>query len=182
MSGLIVFRGSRSDPESKFSEGFKAGHKSGKGEGVQIQIGGQMIGGVSLTKELEIAVRYAANYGAASDGKTSNVGGWVYVVYVTDGKDVVEFMQKKSQALFGGGDKWKDGIENARTQAEIAAPMVRASQVIAARQAHVVESMAELFGKVRLNWTIATSGSVPAAVAMDAIRTLSSEVSVSINY
>ena len=43
--------------------------------------------------------------------------------------------------------------------------------------------MAELVGKVRLNWTTATPGTiVPAAVAMDAIRMVSGEVSVSKDY
>jgi hypothetical protein len=169
VSGKIVFRGSQSDPDLKFSEGFYPRHA--QHGGVQIQKGGQMIGGVSTAKELEPAVRYAANY-----------EGWVYVAYVTDGIDVLEYMLKRSNDWFGG-DKWAAGIPNARTQAEIAAPSVPPRQVIAARQAHIVGEMAELFGKVRLNWTTATPGTiVPAAVAMDAIRMLSGEVSVSKTY
>jgi hypothetical protein len=132
MSGKIVFRGSASHPDQKFSEGFYPRHA--RQGGVQIQSGGQMIGGVSTAKELEPAVRYAASY-----------EGWVYVAYVTDGVDVLEYMLKRSNDWFGG-NKWAAGIPNARTQAEIAAPEIPPRQIIAARQAHTVGEMAELFG------------------------------------
>ena len=169
MSGKIVFRGSASAPDLKFSEGFYPRHA--RQGGVQIESGGQMIGGVSTAKELEPAVRYAASY-----------TGWVYVAYITDGIDVLEYILKRSEDWFGG-DKWAAGIPNAKTQAEIAAPSVPPRQIIAARQAQVNRDKAELFGKVRLNWTTATPGTiVPAAVAMDAIRMLSGEVSVPKDY
>ncbi len=130
-----------------------------------------MIGGVSTAKELEPAVRYAASY-----------NGWVYVMYVTDGIDVLDYMLERSKKWFGG-NSWKPGLANARTQAEIAAPKVDGIQVIAARQAVVSGSQAELTGKVRLNWNTALPGKVvPADAAMDAIRMLSGTVSVPKDY
>ena len=169
MSGKIVFRGSASVPDTKFADGFYPRHA--RDEGIQIQKGGQMIGGVSTAKELEPAVRYAANY-----------GGWVYVCYVTDGVDVLEYILDRSERWFGG-NSWKGGIENARTQAEIAAPCVPPRQVIAGRQARINGDSAELFGKVRLNWTTAMPGTtVPATDAMAAIRMLSGDVSVPKDY
>lgn len=169
MSGVIVYRGSASVPDDKFREGFQPRHA--RGEGIKIQKGGQMIGGVSTAKELEPALRYAASY-----------NGWVYVIYVTDGIDVLEYMLERSKKWFGGND-WKPGLENARTQAEIAAPKVDGIQVIAARQAQVSGNQAELVGKVRLNWNTALPGTVvPANVAMDAIRQLSADVSVPKDY
>ncbi len=169
MPGVIVFRGSASTPDVKFVEGFFPRHA--RKEGVEIQKGGQMIGGVSTAKELEPAVRYAAAY-----------TGWVYVAYVTDGIDVLDYMLKRSEAWFGGSE-WAAGIPNARTQAEIAAPSVPPSQIIAARQARISGENAELFGKLHLNWTIATSvTAVPPAAAMDAIRLLSGDVAVPKDY
>ncbi len=169
MSGKIVFRGSASSPEEKFSEGFYPRHA--QKEGIKIQKGGQMIGGVSTAKELEPAVRYAASY-----------NGWVYVAYVTDGIDVLDYILERSERWFGG-DSWKGGIANARTQAEIAAPSVPPRQIIAARQARVNGQQAELYGRVSLNWTTATPGTiVPASDAMNAIRMLSEDVSVPKDY
>lgn len=169
MSGVIVFRGSQSTPEVKFKEGFQPRHA--QGEGIKIQTGGQMIGGVSTAKELDPALRYAGNY-----------GGWVYVMYVNDGIDVLEYMLERSKKWFGGG-KWKAGLANARTQAEIAAPQVDGRQVIAAREARLDGSTIRFTGKVRLNWTSATPGTiVPAAKAMEAIKLLSGELEVSKDY
>jgi hypothetical protein len=132
MKGRIVFRGSANHPYDKFREGFSPRNPRGE---IQIQPGGQMIGGVSTSKDIGSAIRYAANY-----------EGWIYVAFLTKGVDVLEHMIAKSKK--SGGDKYKKGIPNALTQAEIAALSVDKSELIAARRCRVVNDMAEMFGPV----------------------------------
>ena len=96
--------------------------------------------------------------------------------------DLLDYMLARSKKWFGG-NKWKAGLKNARTQAEIAAPKVDGRQVIAARQAKIDGEIVTFTGKVHLNWTTATKGSpVPAEAAMRAIKMLSGEHEVSREY
>ena len=169
MVAALVFRGSASKPDVKFKEGFFPRHA--RKEGISIQKGGQMIGGVSTAKELGPAVRYAGSY-----------DGYVYVGFVTDGIDVLDYILERSERWFGG-DSWKGGIENARTQAEIAAPSIPGTHVIAARKATIDGEVAKLEGKVHLNWTTATTvNDVPPAKAMEAIRLISGDFEVPKEY
>lgn len=136
MRGRIVFRGSGLHPLHTFMSGFTP--RIARGE-IQIQPGGQMIGGVSTSKDLGTAMRYAAAY-----------EGWVYVAYLTSGIDVLEYLVGKASSWFGG-DTWRGGIPNAVSQAEIAAVSIAGDQLIAARKCRVNGEIVEMYGLVLPN-------------------------------
>jgi hypothetical protein len=163
MPSRIVFRGSASAPDQKFKDGFTP--RNARDE-IQIQPGGQMIGGVSMSKDLGTALRYAANY-----------DGWVYVAYIEDGIDVLEYITAKSKKFFGG-EEWKKGIPNAVTQAEIAVVKIAPTQIIAARQCRKNGNLAEMYGKVHYNWLCV----VPGTQALQGARWLETSFSVSAEY
>ncbi|HTS61408.1 MAG TPA: hypothetical protein VMH28_05265 [Candidatus Acidoferrales bacterium] len=161
--GRIVFRGSSSHPDDKFKNGFTP--RNARDE-IQIQPGGQMIGGVSTSKDLGTALRYAASY-----------NGWVYVIYLEKGVDVLEYIVDKANALIGSG-KWKGGVDNAATQAEIAAIEIPGTSIIAARQCRQNGEIAEMYGKMLRNFLCV----VPATQAMQGCAWLDSNVTVPVEY
>ncbi|WP_387466692.1 hypothetical protein [Photorhabdus sp. RM323S] len=81
---------------------------------MKIQDGGQMIGGISTSKELSIAMNYAALY-----------EGYVYAVRA-NGVDLLEYFVR-IKAPSGV-------IKNATTQMEIACEKILAKDVLAARR------------------------------------------------
>lgn len=111
----LVFRGSMSATSDVFSRGFTPRHSTASG-GIEVQKGGQMIGGVSTTKDLAAAMRYAGSY-----------SGFVYVVYADKGVNILNHLTSKS-----GADP--KAIKNAVSQAELAMGTVPANQVIAGRK------------------------------------------------
>ncbi|WP_064602525.1 hypothetical protein [Photobacterium sp. J15] len=74
-----------------------------------------MIGGVSTSKELSIAMNYAACY-----------GGYVYAIKGVDGVDLLDYFVKKR--------KDPGAVKNAMTQMEIAYKNIPASNILAARK------------------------------------------------
>jgi len=161
--GRIVFRGSASNPDDKFKNGFTP--RNARDE-IKIQPGGQMIGGVSTSKDLGTALRYAASY-----------NGWVYVIYLEKGIDVLEYILDKANKMFADG-KWKDGVSNAATQAEIAAVEIPGTSIIAARQCRQNGELAEMYGKIARNWTCV----VPATEALQGCAWLDTSITVPKEY
>ncbi len=132
----ILYRADSRAPDEIFKIGFTP-KKSG---GIQIQKGGQMIGGVSTSSDLAVSLNYAACY-----------DGWVYTVWA-DGIDVTEFLLKELIAKAKPGDKINSGgLSNALSQAETACDAIPNTAVIAARQARKTGSVSELFGLIDVN-------------------------------
>ncbi|MDC5821615.1 hypothetical protein [Vibrio europaeus] len=107
----IVYRADTRPPSTIFSVGFKPRFKGG----IQIQDGGQMIGGISTSKDITIAMKYASLY-----------GGYVYALYTDDKSvDVVEELYKKGKHA---------ALPNAYTQMEIACNAIPPNQIVMARK------------------------------------------------
>ncbi|KLN64830.1 MULTISPECIES: hypothetical protein [Vibrio] len=107
----IVYRADTRPPSTIFSVGFKPRFKGG----IQIQDGGQMIGGISTSKEITIAMKYASLY-----------GGYVYALYSDDKSvDVVDELYKKGKHA---------ALPNAYTQMEIACNSIPPNQIVMARK------------------------------------------------
>ena len=107
----LVYRADTRPPSEIFTLGFKPRFHGG----IQIQPGGQMIGGISTSKDITIAMNYASLY-----------GGYVYALHTDDAAiDVVEelFRKRKHAAL-----------PNAYTQMEIACNAIPANQILMARK------------------------------------------------
>lgn len=119
----IVFRADTRTPEVLFKEGFKPRFKGG----VKIHEGGQMTGGVSTSKDLGVAMRYAAAY-----------DGWVYVAWLAKGVDVYMELDKKGNQAAKG---------NAVSQMEIAAEQIPGTEIIAARHCRQSGDSAEMYGE-----------------------------------
>jgi len=165
----IVFRGSRTVPQVKFRDGFQP--RNARDEGIQIQPGGQMIGGVSTSKDLGSAVRYAGNY-----------EGYAYAIYMVEGVDVLDYIIDRANRWFGGG-RWEGGIQNAVTQMEIAMPTVETGSIIAARQCERItkddgKTVCRLVGKVHLN----EHCNAPDDIQRQGRAWLSAEIEVSAEY
>jgi hypothetical protein len=135
----ILFRADSRPPEEIFKIGFTP-KVSG---GIQVQKGGQMIGGVSTSTELAVSVNYAACY-----------EGWVYTVWLSSGGvDIVEYLLKQAIATAKPGMDANNngGLSNALTQMEIACNALPATAIMAARRAHMVGTTPELYGLIDIN-------------------------------
>ena len=120
----LVYRGDTRPPSQVFNLGFTPRFSGG----IKIQNGGQMIGGISTSKEISIAMDYAARY-----------EGYVYALFSDDNAiDVVDELIRKNL---------RDALPNAYTQMEIACNAVRPNQIIMARP--VVMDSSQKY----INWT-----------------------------
>ncbi|GEM_PF-6728417 len=90
-----------------------------------------MTGGISTSKDLGVAIRYAAAY-----------DGWVYVMWLDGGIDVLGYLAKH---------KHKNSFKNAISQMEIAAASVDGKHIIAARRCRQTDNNAEMYGEVVAN-------------------------------
>lgn len=123
----ITYRADTRAPSEIFVSGFTPRFTGG----VQILAGGQVIGGISTSKELSIAMKYAAMY-----------GGYVYAVRAK-GVDVLQYMVK---------NRASDGaITNAMTQMEIHCEIIHPVNVLAARKAITVAGGMKLSGSLEIN-------------------------------
>lgn len=144
--GHQVFRGDTRAPGEIFQIGFTPRINRG---GIDVQPGGQMIGGVSTTKELSVAVYYAALQ-----------GGWVYSVHAETGVDMLTTIQKIA----------KSAIDNAMTQKEIACSAIPANHVIAARRSERSGANYQFTGVIQENPNY--SGPASSKVAATALLNL----------
>ena len=126
-SNRVVFRGDSRGPEEIFKSGFSPNH----GGEIKVTSGGRMTGGVSTSKDVGVALRYAACY-----------GGYVYAVFLDSGVDIINHMAAK----YKGAD-----LKNAFTQMEIAAGKTAGNRVIAARKANVNKGECCFLGTVKRN-------------------------------
>ncbi|MDN3610418.1 hypothetical protein ACODM8_04395 [Vibrio ostreicida] len=107
----LVYRADTRPPNEIFTVGFKPRF----GGGIQIQKGGQMIGGISTSKDITVAMNYAALY-----------EGYVYAMFADDKSiDVVD-------ALIKAGNR--SALKNAYTQMEIACKIVKPEHIFLARK------------------------------------------------
>ncbi|PKE29215.1 hypothetical protein CWS43_17465 [Rahnella sp. AA] len=123
----ITYRADTRAPSEIFISGFTPRFAGG----IKIHDGGQVLGGVSTSKELPIAMKYAAMY-----------EGYVYAVRAK-GVDVLQHMIT-SRASNGA-------IANAMTQMEIHCEIISPINVLAARKAIVVDSGIRLSGALEIN-------------------------------
>lgn len=127
MINRIVFRADTRAPATIFAEGFLPKH----GGGIKITPGAQMSGGVSTSKDLGVAIRYAALY-----------DGWVFVAWLDQGVDVLGRLAQLGH---------KAGFKNAMSQMEIAARKIPGADIIAARRCRQTGEIAEMHGDVVYN-------------------------------
>lgn len=123
----IIYRADTRRPSEIFVSGFTPRFAGG----IRIGAGGQAIGGISTSKELSIAMKYAAMY-----------GGYVYAMKAS-GIDVVSYLL--------GQNSEKKAIENAMTQMEIHCERIPRTHVLAARKVQDCGSSMRLVGKLEIN-------------------------------
>ncbi|MEM9455933.1 MAG: hypothetical protein AAGF11_17265 [Myxococcota bacterium] len=107
----MVFRADARSPE----EIFKVGFSPRMGNGIKIGDGGQMTGGVSTSKRLDVAIRYAAAY-----------DGYVYAAVGSEGTNILDILVSRG--------KKAEGLNNALSQSEVAFGSIPADKIIAARR------------------------------------------------
>ena len=111
----VLFRADLRGPEVIFEEGFHPRYTGG----IIVHPGGQATGGISTTKELRIAMDYAARY-----------GGYVYAV-VASGVDILEWLYQHHAT--------QGAKANAMTQMEIHCNYIEANKIAFARKAILVD-------------------------------------------
>ncbi|AKH65266.1 MULTISPECIES: hypothetical protein [Photorhabdus] len=123
----VTYRADTRPPEQIFNTGFLPRFPGG----VKIQEGGQMIGGISTSKELSIAMNYAALY-----------EGYVYAVRA-NGVDLLEYFVRINAP--------SGVIRNATTQMEIACERILAKDVLAARKVLISGNKRVFSGELYIN-------------------------------
>jgi hypothetical protein len=157
MPTRIVYRADTRDHHVTFVGGF-APRMAG---GIQIQKGGQMIGGVSTSKDVRVAVRYAGLY-----------DGYVYAMVVEDGPDAVDVHEAVKKMGGNAG-----ALKNCRTQLEVACSGIAGASIIGARRARLNGTTCELFGPTHLNANCTENASLKqmGSMALDAAVTVSKD-------
>ncbi|GIW73282.1 MAG: hypothetical protein KatS3mg102_2824 [Planctomycetota bacterium] len=163
----LIFRADQRDPKTIFKDGFKPRFDGG----IHITAGGQMTGGVSTSKDLGVAMRYAANYSAAMEEAKMKERCWVYAAWAEKGVDVIHYLTEK------WGLKGKQ-LDNAISQMEIACEKIPGKHIIAARKARLKGNLCELYDDLVEN----RAAKVSEATRLLAIAFLNSGVTVSKDY
>lgn len=132
----ILFRADLHPPGEIFKIGFEP-KKEGE---IQIQPGGQMIGGVSTSTDICVAMNYASCY---SD--------WVYSLWA-DGINVLTFLTKQAIANAKPGHNSIGDLDNALTQSEVACDAIPNTAIIAARMSRKIGDKDEFFGLTSVNF------------------------------
>ncbi|WP_144399837.1 hypothetical protein [Pseudomonas avellanae] len=142
MAKQYLYRADTRAPNEIFNSGFSPRYAGG----IQIQAGGQMIGGVSTTRNLKTAIKYAEAY-----------GGHLYLLHA-DGIDLLQkeieskntFAHSVISAL--GYKKHNIGtINNLISQAEIACERVPSIDVLCAREVITINGVNTLGGPLVVN-------------------------------
>lgn len=123
----ITYRADTRKPSEIFVSGFTPRFAGG----IKIHDGGQVLGGISTSKELSVAMKYAAMY-----------EGYVYAIRAK-GVDVLKHMIKKRAS--------EGAIANAMTQMEVHCEIVPPASVLAARKAITVNGGMKLSGSLEIN-------------------------------
>lgn len=141
VKNILVFRADTRGPDTIFRSGF-APRMQRKG-GVTVQSGGQMIGGVSTSKDFNVAIKYGGCY-----------GGWVYAMYAAEGVSVLDYLvaNKKFAA-----------IDNALSQMEVAMTSVPGADIICARKVVNNSNMCNTAGQLVVNRNCRVDSNLQAA-------------------